>query len=85
MPYDYILTGHAAFVIAEREIRIEWVERVFARPERTQPDRSDPDLKHALGRIEEFGGRVLRVVYNDVTTPKRIITAYFDRTLKGEL
>ena len=27
--------------------------------------------------------RILRVVFNQASTPKRVVTAYFDRTLKG--
>ena len=45
-----------------------------------KPDRTDAALLHALGRIAAFGNRVLRVIYNDTTTLKGIITAYVDRT-----
>jgi hypothetical protein len=38
-----------------------------------------PELRHALAHIPEYGGRVLRVVYNRTTIPWRIVTAYFDR------
>lgn len=76
-PYD--LTAHAVRVIKEREIPLEWVARVLRRPERTEMDKVDPELRHALAHIPEYGGRVLRVVYNGTTTPWRIVTAYFDR------
>ena len=75
----YTLTAHAATVIAEREIEPAWIERVLARPERTEADRSDATLTHALARIEERGHRVLRVVYNASVNPLRVVTAYFDR------
>ncbi len=76
------LSAHAATVIAERKIALEWIERVLSKPERTEPGPHDPSLMHAFRRIEERDGRVLRVVYNAHTEPPRIVTAYFDRTLK---
>jgi len=39
---------------------------------------------HALGRIAERDGRVLRVVYNALVQPPRIVTAYFDRRERGK-
>lgn len=80
----YELTAHAATVIAEREIEAEWIERVLERPERTEPDRADPSLLHALGRIKERGQRTLRVVYNPSVDPRRVVTAYFDRRERGK-
>jgi len=38
---------------------------------------ADPELTHNLGRIEEHGNRVLRVVFNGNTSPLRIVTVYF--------
>lgn len=76
----FTLTEHAAQAIDEREIDPAWVARVLLGPERTEADRSDPTLRHALGRIDERDGRVLRVVYNHRVTPPRIVTVYFDRT-----
>jgi hypothetical protein len=37
-----------------------------------------PKLTHALGRVSEHGGRVLRVVYNGLAKPRRVVTVYFD-------
>jgi len=79
------LTAHAATVIAEREIDRAWVERVLTTPERTEVDRFDASLSHALGRIEERDQRVLRVVYNASVNPPRVVTAYFDRRQRGKL
>lgn len=81
MPGDvpYELTAHAAKVIEEREIPMEWVARTLARPERTVADAVDPALRHAMARIPEYGGRVLRVIYNSTVKPWRIVTVYFDR------
>lgn len=80
MPADfpYGLTAHAERVIAEREIPLEWIARVLERPDRTETDKVDPALRHALASIPEHGGRVLRVVYNSTVTPWRVVTVYFD-------
>lgn len=81
----FILSAHAQTVIAERSIDPEWIERVLAKPERIANDESDPVLRHAIGRIPEYGNRVLRVVYNGSVEPVRVVTAYFDRTLRNKL
>ena len=54
-------------------------------PERTEPHASDPALRHALGRIAERDGRVLRVIYNETVVPWRVVTIYFDRTMRNRL
>jgi hypothetical protein len=81
---DFELTAHAATVIAEREIDIAWITRTLARPDRTETDRDDPSLTHALARIEERDDRILRVVYNPSVNPLRVVTAYFDRRQRGK-
>jgi hypothetical protein len=80
----YELTAHAKTVIEERGIQLSWLERVLTKPERTEPDRVDPHLQHAIGRVTEHGDRYLRVIYNGTSTPWRIVTAYFDRALRSE-
>ncbi len=82
---SYVLTAHAARVIQERGITLAWVERVLTRPTRIEHDNHDPKLHHALARIPEFGDRVLRVVYNERTQPRQVVTVYFDRTQRGKL
>ena len=77
---SFTLMLHATAAIGERGIALEWIAPVHARPNRTQPDRHDPNLRHALGRIAEREGRVLRVVYNGTVVPWRVVTVYFDRT-----
>jgi hypothetical protein len=83
--FPYALTAHAAKVIAERGIPMAWIARVLAHPEKTEPDRDDPAIRHALARIPEHEGRVLRVVYNETTEPWLIVTAYLDRTQRNRL
>jgi hypothetical protein len=58
---------------------------VLERPDRVESDKADPTPKHAIGRVSVHGERVLRVVYNDTVDPRRIVTVYFDRTLRGKL
>ena len=81
----YRKTKHAEKVLNERNISDEWLERVLENPELTEPDEIDPELEHRLGKIEEFGNRVLRVIINVRRRPVLIITAYFDRNMKGQV
>ena len=82
---NYTLSAHAPAVIEERSIELEWIERVLSSPEKTEIHADDPNLSHALGRIPEHGGRVLRVVYNWSVDPVRIVTVYFDRGMRNKL
>lgn len=82
---NYELTQHAKDMLQEREIALEWLERVIYNPEKTHSDHEDDALEHRLGKIEEFNNRVLRVIVNIKNNPNRVITAYFDRTMKGKL
>ena len=82
---DIVFTLHAKKVLGERNIFVEWVLLVLNSPQKTQPDLEDPELTHVLSPIAENGNRVLRVVYNNHVKPVRIVTTYFDRTVKGKL
>ena len=78
-------TKHASEVISERGIPVEFVERVISGPELTLQDAGDPDLIHYLSKIGEHDGRVLRVIVNIKSSPVRVVTAYFDRSMRGRL
>jgi hypothetical protein len=54
-------------------------------PELVQHDANDPQPTHHVGRIKDYGDRALRVVPNSQANPVRIVTAYFDRKMKGRL
>jgi hypothetical protein len=84
-PPRYELSAHAALTLNARGIELAWVQECLEGPERTELDRMDPALRHALRRIEGFGGRVLRVVYNPGAIPVLVVTAFFDRSVKGPL
>ena len=72
-------------VIEERQIAKEWVQLAVDRPSLILADHDDPDLEHALAPIPAREGRVLRVVYNRRADPVLVVTAFFDRTMRGKL
>jgi hypothetical protein len=76
---------HALDVLEERQITKDWVQRVVDHPVLVMTDSVDPNLEHALAPIPEREGRVLRVVYNHDVDPIRVVTAFFDRTMRGKL
>jgi hypothetical protein len=81
----YELTQHARDVLAERHIPMEWLERVMREPELKQPDPADAALERRYRKIPEHENRVLRVVVNTTVAPERVVSVYFDRTMKGKL
>jgi hypothetical protein len=83
--FDYQLTNHARQRISERKILISWLESVLFNPQRLENDKSNPDLYRAIGVIPESNNKVLVVVYDTKTSPAKIVTAHFDRRLKGTL
>ncbi|MBU1694321.1 MAG: DUF4258 domain-containing protein [Verrucomicrobia bacterium] len=82
---NYTLTRHAAHVLHERAIAVEWLERALRDPQRVESDAEDKRLEHRLVRIAEHGHRVLRVVVNKSVRPEKVITVYFDRAMRGKL
>jgi hypothetical protein len=69
----YDLSRHAKDVISERYIRMAWLEQVLDSPELVEADPNDPELTHHVGRIKEHGNRALRVVFNNLALPVRIV------------
>jgi|APIni6443716594_1056825.scaffolds.fasta_scaffold3578550_1 hypothetical protein len=82
---EYTLSTHATTTIRERNIRAEWIAATLSAPAATESDPGDPTLIHALRVIPEFGERVLRVIYNRTKQPPHVVTAFFDRGMKGKL
>jgi hypothetical protein len=82
---EYELSKHAAKRMQERKIEERWVDMTLSEPDRNEQDLIDPQARHALKRIAAMQNRVLRVVYNETTSPKRIISVYFDRGMKGRI
>lgn len=81
----FVLTKHAETIMEVREIQLAWVELTLESPENVVPDKVDPNLRHALRRIPEYSDRILRVVYNETNEPWRVVTVFFDRTMRGKL
>lgn len=82
---NYQLTEHARTALRERAIPIEWLERTLAAPELKASDPADATLERRYRRIPEHENRVLRVVVNTTVVPERVVSVYFDRTMKGKL
>jgi len=82
---NYELTQHARDALQERQIAVEWMERVIAKPALVQPSPRDPTVESRLAEIPEHDDRVLRVVINKAVVPERVVSVYFDRTMKGKL
>ena len=78
-------TEHALHVMAERSISIEWVEIVVNEPELRMSDPNDSEVERFYRRIPEHGNRVLRVAINTNAAPWRVVTVFFDRSMRGEL
>jgi hypothetical protein len=75
---DYTLTEHAIKRCRKRKILLEWIAVALAHPARTENDKDDPALVHALLAIPERGFRLLRVIYNETVDPVVVVTVYFD-------
>jgi hypothetical protein len=82
---EYELTRHAADVLKEREIRIEWMEKTLFEPELILADPEDDSIERRFCRIPENGNRVLRVAVNVRVEPGRVVSVFFDRTMRGRL
>ena len=78
-------TKHALRAMEERQIPPEWVEQTINHPELRIPDRNDSELDRFYRRIPEFGNRVLRVAVNTRVESWRVVSVFFDRTMKGKL
>ena len=82
----YALSVHAQESWHKRSVvRMEWIEQVLSQPQLVEIDSVDAELEHRLGSIQEYDGRVLRVIVKKNTTPLRVITFYFDRTMRRRL
>lgn len=78
-PFGY--SRHARAMLRERNIPEEWVERTLADFERQE--QAEDGTMHYVRPIREHGGRRLRVVINPSVTPRRVVTVFFDRRLRG--
>jgi hypothetical protein len=72
-------TRHATTSAFEREIKLNWIELAVFSPDWTMPDPDDSALERRFAKINEFGGRTLRVVCFENEQEVLIITLFFDR------
>ena len=79
-----IYTDHALLRMARRGLKIEWIERVVIAPAHKFPDAFDHSIEHCFGLIPELDNRVLPVIVSK-EEPKRVVTAYLDRKMRGKL
>ncbi len=78
-----VFTEHAQRVMAELRILPKWVEQAVDAPQRRTLDPYDGTVERFYARIPENGDRVLRVAVNTGLDPRRVVTAFFDRSMKG--
>ncbi len=52
MEMGYEFTRHALYIMDERNIPVEWVERVLHGPDNTVSDPMDSALEHRMGIIK---------------------------------
>ena len=77
---NFEFTKHAKDMLIEREIPEKWIFDCIDKPETEYWENNN--TVHYVKAIEDFDNRLLRVVVNPFTTPKKIITFFFDRRLK---
>jgi len=83
---NYVLTEHAKESLQRRSnIQLRWLEQAITTPHRIEKDVDDSELTHYLLKIEDFEGRVLRMIVNQTVDPMRVITAFFDRNMRNKL
>ena len=78
-------TRHAVHVMEERMIPKGWVQKVVTDPALRIADPSDAEVERFFRPIPEHGNRVLRVAVNTRVAPWRVVSVFFDRSMRGEL
>ena len=48
-------------------------------------DPNDPEVERFFRHIPEYDNRVLSVVVNTNVAPWRVVTVFFDRSMRGEV
>ena len=76
---DFEFTAHSIDMLVERNIPEELIWRTIRSSDDKQLG-ADGNIHH-FKAIEESNGRILRIIVNENTQPKRIVTAFFDRRL----
>lgn len=64
-------------MLAERNIKESWIEETIYCPQKIEEQ--EDETTHYFKRISDYGNRVLHTVVNPLKSPKKIVTAFFDR------
>jgi hypothetical protein len=83
--FPYEISDHAKERIEERNILLTWIQETIEKSDKTEQHPTEPEKEIAFKKIEGYSGRVLKVIYNKTVSPIRIVTAHFDRSMKGKL
>lgn len=83
--HELAYSWHALYVMAERLILPEWVQRTVADPELRTSDPTDSAVERFYREIPEREHRVLRVAVNTRVAPWRVVSVFFDRRMRGRL
>jgi hypothetical protein len=75
-------TAHAEVRLARRGLSREWVEAAVEAPQWWEPDPGDAAVERRFRRIDDAGGRILRVACVETGDEIRVITALFDRNAR---
>ena len=67
----------------ERGLKQEWIDYCLCNAEYIED--CDDGTKHFCVKIAERDDRVLRVIVNIGSDPNVVVTAFFDRRLKGKV
>jgi hypothetical protein len=76
------LTRHAAEAMEIRSIALAWIEATLRSPDWSDIDPRYPDRHRSFKAIDDFGGRVLRVVYRLDGPDIVVITVHPDRNAR---
>ena len=76
-------TRHAEQKLEERSLKREWIERTARNPHWIEPEPRDQSAERRFAKIDEFGGRVLRVVCVETEDAIRVIIVLFDRDARS--
>ncbi len=79
---EYEFSEHAYEMLKERNIKNEWVDKTIG--EADDKESKDDGTIHDLKAIQEFEGRILRVIMNPDVEPLRRVTLFFDRRQRRE-
>ncbi len=82
---DFVLSRHAEVSAEEREIPLEWIRSVLEQPDHREADGREDGVELFYAKIAAYGDRVLKVVVNVQVDPWRVMSVYFDRSMKERL